>query len=476
MNQQIILNPLLALTLILLISISFILIGIFYSKKYKGLNNYLVANRSVGTFSLTSSLVASALGTWILFGPASAATWGGIGAVIGYSLGTAFPLFAIIFIGKIFRNSYPNAKSLIEVVRLRFGKHIFKLILILSIFYMTIFLIAEVTAVSILMNYISGVELWITALIVITSSLFYTLYGGLRASIITDNIQFIVFIIFLLISFSFLFSFNTNEFNFEFINKNKPNLISKDYLPNFTSGLTFFVAVAATNLFHQGNWQRVYAAKDNNVLKKSLLFAFLIVIPIVFLMGFTGLVSVSKNSNVIPDLAFFSILLEEEVLTLSIIIIFLAISLTMSSIDTLINAISSLVIVDGKKFFRHNHNYLKISKQIIIALSVIAFFVASKGLSILYLFLLADLLCCAAVLSVFYSFYSKSFSEKTAYISIIVGLIGGLLLFPTPDFSKSILIGIIIPISYFPEFVIQSLLFLSFLVATLLPVLTWKVK
>ena len=476
MNQQIILNPLLALTLILLISISFILIGIFYSKKYKGLNNYLVANRSVGTFSLTSSLVASALGTWILFGPASAATWGGIGAVIGYSLGTAFPLFAIIFIGKIFRNSYPNAKSLIEVVRLRFGNHIFKLILILSIFYMTIFLIAEVTAVSILMNYISGVELWITALIVITSSLFYTLYGGLRASIITDNIQFIVFIIFLLISFSFLFSFNTNEFNFEFINKNKPNLISKDYLPNFTSGLTFFVAVAATNLFHQGNWQRVYAAKDNNVLKKSLLFAFLIVIPIVFLMGFTGLVSVSKNSNVIPDLAFFSILLEEEVLTLSIIIIFLAISLTMSSIDTLINAISSLVIVDGKKFFRHNHNYLKISKQIIIALSVIAFFVASKGVSILYLFLLADLLCCAAVLSVFYSFYSKSFSEKTAYISIIVGLIGGLLLFPTPDFSKSILIGIIIPISYFPEFVIQSLLFLSFLVATLLPVLTWKVK
>ena len=476
MNQQYILNPLLALTVILLISISFILIGIFYSKKYKGLNNYLVANRSVGTFSLTSSLVASALGTWILFGPASAATWGGIGAVIGYSLGTAFPLFAIIFIGKIFRNSYPNAKSLIEVVRLRFGKHIFKLILILSIFYMTIFLIAEVTAVSILMNYISGIELWITALIVITSSLFYTLYGGLRASIITDNIQFIVFIIFLLISFSFLFSFNTNEFNFEFINKNKPYLISKDYLPNFTAGLTFFVAVAATNLFHQGNWQRVYAAKDNNVLKKSLSFAFLIVIPIVFLMGFTGLVSVSKNSNVIPDLAFFSILLEEEVLTLSIIIIFLAISLTMSSIDTLINAISSLVIVDGKKFFRHNHNYLKISKQIIIALSVITFFVASKGLNILYLFLLADLLCCAAVLSVFYSFYSKSFSEKTAYISIIVGLIGGLLLFPTPDFSKSLLIGIIIPISYIPEFVIQSLLFLSFVAATLLPVLTWKVK
>ena len=81
----------------------------FYSKKFKGLNNYLVANRSVGTFSLTTSLIASALGAWILFGPASAATWGGIGAVIGYSLGTAFPLFVLIYLGKKFRKLYPKA-------------------------------------------------------------------------------------------------------------------------------------------------------------------------------------------------------------------------------------------------------------------------------------------------------------------------------------------------------------------------------
>ena len=193
-------------------------------------------------------------------------------------------------------------------------------------------------------------------------------------------------------------------------------------------------------------------------------------------MGFTGLVSVSKNLNVIPDLAFFSLLLNKEIPTLSIIVIVLGISLTISSIDTLINAISSLIIVDGKKILSSNKDYLKLSKNIIIALSLIALYVASKGFSILYLFLLADLFCCAAVLSIFYSFYSKSFSEKTAYISIIVGLLGGILLFPSPDFSKSILVGILFPASYFPEFVTQSLLFLSFIAATLLPVLTWKVK
>ena len=312
-----------ALILILFICSIFVFFGVSYSKKYKSLNNYLVANRSIGLFSLTTSLVSSALGAWILFGPAAAATWGGIGAVIGYALGTAFPLFILIYLGEKFRRLYPKGKTLIEVVRLRFGKKLFKLILFLTIFYMFIFLIAEVTAVAVLVNYISGLNLWITAIIVIVSSLIYTLYGGLRASIFTDNIQFIVFLILLLITFSYLISFNFDQFSFEFIKQKKPILLSFDYLPNFTAGLTFFIAVAATNLFHQGNWQRVYAAKNNKILKKSLIISFFIIIPIVFFMGFSGLVAVSVNNDVIPDLAFFSLILKKQTLMLSVIIIIL---------------------------------------------------------------------------------------------------------------------------------------------------------
>ena len=475
MNNIILLSQQNAILLVLGISIIFVILGIVYSKKFKGLNNYLLANRSVGTFSLTSSLVASALGAWILFGPASAATWGGIGAVIGYALGTAFPLFILIYLGTQFREKYPKGKTLIEVIRLKYGPNLFKLILVLSIFYMTIFLIAEVTAVSMLINYISGTDLRITALIVIISSLIYTLYGGLRASIFTDNIQFLFLIVLLLITFSYLLNFNTNEFNFDYIKIKQPQLLSINYLPNFTAGLTFFIAVAATNLFHQGNWQRVYAAKNTEVLKKSLIFSFLIIIPIVFFMGFSGLVAASAENIVAPDLAFFQLLLKDQYLIISVIITFLAISLTVSSIDTIINAISSLIIVDGKKIIKIR-NYDLLSKQIIIILSIIALFVASKGLSILYLFLLADLFCCAAVLSIFYGFYSKTFFEKNAYVSIIVGLIAGLLLFPSPDFSKSILIGILFPVDLFPSFVSQSLLFLSFLTATFAPLLTWNLK
>ena len=478
MNKTYLISQTSSFTILILISFAFAIIGIYYSKKFKGINNYLTANRSVGLFSLTTSLTASALGAWILFGPASAATWGGLGSIIGYSLGTAFPMFILIYLGKKIRKEFPQGSSLIEFMRKKFGKSLFKLILLMTIFYMFIFLCAEVTAVAILINYMSGAELWTTALIVLFFTLLYTLYGGLRASIFTDNIQMIVIIIILIFSFTYIYSFMGNQFSFSFVKEKNPHLISSSYITGFTAGLTFFIAVAATNLFHQGNWQRVYAAKNFETLKKSLIISFFIIIPIVFFMGFSGMVAFSIDSTIRPDLGFFTLILKEQTTVLSFIVIILGLALTISTVDTLINAISSLIVVDGKAVFNFKKkiNYLNFSQYIIVFLSLISFIIASKGFDILYLFLLADLFCCSFVMTVFYSFYNKNVKEKTAYISILTGLICGFLFFPSPDFSKSLLVGVLMPKELFTPFISQSLLFLSFVIATFLPFLVIKAK
>ena len=467
-----------SLLLIILVSLIFVFLGLYNSKKYKGLNNYLTANRNVGIFSLSTSLVASALGAWILFGPASAATWGGIGSIVGYSLGTAFPMIFLIYLGKKIRKDFPKGSSLIEFMRKKFGKSLFKLILLMTIFYMFIFLCAEVTAISVLINYISGTELWITSLIVLFSTLTYTLYGGLRVSIFTDNIQMLIIVILLILSFFYINSSVESEFSFEFIKKTNPQLLSLSYVPSYTAGITFFIAVAATNLFHQGNWQRVYAAKNSEVLRKSLIISFLVIIPIVFFMGFTGMVAFSMDPTTRPDLGFFTLLLKEKSEMLSLIVIILGLALTISTVDTLVNAISSLIVIDGKAAFGIDKkiNYLNFSKYLVLSLSLVSFIIASKGFDILYLFLLADLFCCAFVLTVFYSFYNKNINEKTAYVSITLGLVGGFLMFPSPDFSKSLLVGVLMPKEIFGPFVAQSLLFLSFIIATFLPLIVFKTK
>ena len=190
------------------------------------------------------------------------------------------------------------------------------------------------------------------------------------------------------------------------------------------------------------------------------------------------MVAFSIDPSIRPDLGFFTLLLKEQTELLSIFVIVLGLALTISTVDTLVNAISSLIIVDGKAIVNTNKktNYLKLSKRIILFLSFISFIIASKGFDILYLFLLADLFCCAFVLTVFYSFYNKNINEKKAYVSILIGLFGGILMFPVPDFSKSLLVGILLPKELFIPIVSQSLLFLSFIIATFLPLIVLKAK
>ena len=106
---------------------------------------------------------------------------------------------------------------------------------------------------------------------------------------------------------------------------------------------------------------------------------------------------------------------------------------------------------------------------IILFLCIIVFFLASRGFSILYLFLLADLLCCAAVVTIFYGFFKKKINYKLSYQSIIFGLLSGLLFFPSTDFQSSILVGNLLSKNMFNPLVVSNLLFISFVVSIIIP-------
>ena len=460
------------LIITLVVGAFFITLGFINSKKISDNKSHIIGDRNESIFSLTTSLSASALGAWILFGPASAATWGGIGAVIGYAIGTAAPMLFLLNFGPKIRKEFPNGMSLTEFVKRRFGIGILKIILILILFYLTIFLIAEVTAIAFLLNLISKTPLWITSGLTLIICLLYVLKGGFKLSIITDKYQFIIVLSIILFSI-FLILENLEINSYELIKKNSPKLISKNYISNYTAGLTFFIAVAATNLFHQGNWQRVFAAKNNFILKKSLVYSSIISFLIVLWMGYTGLISFSIDPKVKPDLAFFKLIFLNDNVLIIVSILILALALTLSTIDTLINAISSLMIINGKEInnFLSGREIKNKSNRLILLLSGVVFIFASKGYSILYLFLFADLLCCAAVVTIFHGFFKKKINIRLSLVSIILGLSSGLLFFPSQNFKSSLLVGNILPVENFSPIFVSNLLFISFIVATIIPLI-----
>lgn len=119
----------------------FALAGVLYARRSNdSLEDYIVARNSQSTFATILTLLASSLGAWILFSPAQAATWGGIGAVIGYALGSMAPRMAMIPLGQRMRELIPQGHTLTEYVIHRFGKPMYGLTLLIMLFYIRDFI------------------------------------------------------------------------------------------------------------------------------------------------------------------------------------------------------------------------------------------------------------------------------------------------------------------------------------------------
>jgi len=70
-----------------------------------------------------------------------------------------------------------------------------------------------------------------------------------------------------------------------------------------------------------------------------------------------------------------------------------------------------------------------------------------------------------------FDFTNKKINSKLAFNSILSGLVFGLLFFPSQNFQSSILVGNLISKNQFSLLITNNLLFISFIVSTIIPLL-----
>lgn len=440
----------------------FALAGVWYSRRDRGsLEDYVIARNSQSTMATMLTLLASSLGAWILFAPAQAATWGGLAAIIGYALGAMSPRLVMIPLGRRMRELIPQGHTLTEFVITRFGKPMYALTLLIMMFYMFITLAAETTAIAKLVTMISPVPLWATASIVMGCTLLYTTYGGLRASIFTDKIQMIVIVplLALLLVLGWKAVGGAGP-TIEGLQAHAPQLLDLGDPAGIKAGLTFFVAILLTGLFHQGNWQRVYAAKDNRTMRNGFLLGGLMAAPVIFLMGLFGLAFVGLGHQGDSSVALFTVITPRLPDWVAIALIPLGLSLVMSTADTVISAVSSIIAVDVRRLAPSvsRKSLMMLSRWLVVLLAIPVLLVAAQGYSVLYLFLLADLFCSAAAFPVFFGLYSKRHTGTIAVISTLCGLVAGIALFPAPGEKPQYLLESFLLAAFVPVVVSAILL------------------
>ncbi|CAN5429639.1 sodium:solute symporter family protein [soil metagenome] len=421
-------------------AVIFAVVGVAYSRRSaRRLEDYITARGSAGGWATAATLAASGMGAWILFGPVEAATWGGLPAITGYALGSALPAIAFIILGKRLRRLMPEGHTLTEYVFHRYGRPMYALTLVVMIFYMFIFLAAEITGMALIASLVAGVPLWTTALVVLAATLAYTTYGGLRASIFTDKVQTILIVplLAILLAAGYILLGGAAP-TMSGLAENAPELLGLGYLPGLEGGATFLIALVAANLFHQGYWQRIYAARDERAITGGFLASAIVVIPVVFAMGLFGLAAVGLGRSETPSVALFSVLLDAMPPILVLALVVLGFLLVMSSADTLINGLASIVAVDARRAApsASASTLLRLSRYSTLLMAIPLLLIAAQGYSVLYLFLVADLVCAAAVFPVFLGLFSERYSGLAATVSTLAGLFAGWLIFPNPAMTE----------------------------------------
>ncbi len=420
-------------------AIVFSIAGMFYSRGKKLTpEQFISARNTVSLSALIATIVASSMGAWILFSPAETGATAGLAGILGYALGSASAAIIFIWLGRVLRDRMPGGYTLTEFVGQRYGRLMYVLVLLIMTFYMGVYLSAELTGIALASQLMFHIPFWVTSVLIGAATLSYTVFGGIQATVFTDRVQSMIILPLLAVLFVAAIVFLGDAHFITDLNTRDSALLNPLWPSGLEFGASLIIAIVAAELFNQGNWQRVYLAKDTTVMKKGFLAAGLIILPVILIAGSFGFFAAFKGQTQDPSVSLFAYVMGSMPAWTALIVLVLAVALIMSSMDTLLNGLVSLYTVNFVRLRPQasQRSILIFAKLITIAIAGAAVFVSTKGWSVLYLFLVADLVCAAAVFPVFYGLFSRKHSSWSALVSIIIGIVLGALVFPDPGFSQ----------------------------------------
>ncbi len=427
-----------------LVCAAFLYLGITYvGRARQSVEDYTVSRNHAPVNVGIATLVASMFGTWVLLSPGETGANFGIVSLVGYAIGMAGIALLYMIVGPRLRELMPNGHSVTEYVRHRFGTAPFLSIAVVIIFIIGIFITAEMTAITTAVHILTGSPAWATAIAVGIVVVAYTSYGGLRASIYTDRIQFWVLmpVMLLLVIVAAALVGDTGAWEAA----GDAGLLSATSTGSYFFGIVLIIGIVASNAFHPGMWQRVYTVESQRALNRSLWGATALAIPITFLLGMAGIVSVGNGSVepfVYPEVsaALFALASDIFPLWMHFLMLVCALMLAMSTLDTLMNGLASSLATDmaGMGVSR---NALMLQARVVTAvLAIPAIIVASQGFSVLYVFLVADLLGAAIAVPMLTGLYSARMPGWAVLLAGGAGVIIGALFYPKPDLVSPMLL------------------------------------
>lgn len=378
--------------------------------------HWLSAKNSLPWQQVGMSYFAGGMGAWVYYGSTEMGantrlSWWG---VLGYSLASAIPAVVMIYIAPAIKDFVgdKNGFSVTDFALSRFGRTTQLVTAFMSTMYLFIYLCAEITTIGNVAVLFCGASDEYTRKAVLATlcviTLTYTMLCGLPASVVTDRLQGIMISGFMIFFTILVLAKNR-------VSASAMKAASKSTTSGFTVMVTLIIAVLAAELFNAGQWQRVYAAKSTQDLRKGLAFGAALIFIVMWFFGVLGVIAAAKFADDFanPDVSYkfhylaYFYLAENLAKGWHVLILIFATALCVSSVDSIQNGLTSVL-------YRDILNYgvpVNSVRVICAALNVGAIFVAIDKIDVLSLFLMVDLVCALAAPALYLGLIRKDINK-----------------------------------------------------------------
>ena len=204
-----------------------------------------------------------------------------------------------------------------------------------------------------------------------------------------------------------------------------PRPLTPPLAPSIDGATSFFTlgaSLAASLAFQEGMWQRVWAAASTRALRGGAAMGAALTTAVVFAAGWGGVLAIGGgliNDKVNPNLYLFELLSPHSSgastprAAVGVVVVLLAMTMNMSSIDTLMNGMAATMSLA----LRGRPLWATRVAVVAVATPITAIALATPATSVLALFLVTNLVCCCALPPLALSLVPARWLTQTGFLA-----------------------------------------------------------
>ncbi|WP_312525342.1 sodium:solute symporter family transporter [Paracoccus sp. (in: a-proteobacteria)] len=411
------------------------LVSLSIGRKQENADAYMTAGNQVGFGISAGSMTATWIWAASLYAAATSGYTYGISGPIHYGLWGALMILFIYPFGKRIRSLAPEAHSLAEILQARHGTSSQLLLAGSNILGSLLSITSNFIAGGALITMLTPLSFSTGILIIGGGILLYSLWSGIRTSILTDFMQVCAMLAAVVIIVPAIFFAAGGPGMFTegaaHLTQQQQSFFSSDAF--FNQGAPYIAAVLAYAIGNQTIAQRLFAVREDKIRATfvTATFGYGATVIGIGMLGvlalYAGVTPLDGNANnLVPQMA--ATYLGPAMLCLFFILIIGSLA---STADSDLAALSSIVMTDiyGRNLAKPGevkpHLMLLVGRLTMVVATIIGLYLAGKQFNILELLVLVGAIWGALVFPVIASFYWGKVTNR----AFTAGVLGALIVF-----------------------------------------------